>query len=1037
VRRVVRQCGARRARSLLPAMLASALLLALVASGSAGARIPGPLSASVAAETNKAPKVTKQPSSVTTEAGQSATFSSTASGVPAPTVQWEVSTNGGAAWSPIEGATSGTFTIAATKTSETANQLRAVYKNIAGEATSKAVTLTVQQAPAISKQPLSTTVEEGQNAAFEAAASGSPVPSVKWETSANGGKTWTAVAGGTSSTLTIAGAKTTSSGHEYRASFKNTVGEATTEAATLTVQKAPAVTKQPVSLTVNEGQSAVFEATASGFPAPTVQWQLSTDAGGTWSPIEAASTNQLTIASVSIVEDGYEYRAVFANPAGGATSQPATLTVHAPPVVTQQPIGATIEVGQSAVFEATASGFPAPTVQWEISTNGGSTWSAVAGATATQLTIEHATTAESGHRYRAVFVNVSGTTTSNAVTLTVVTDHFGAVAWGDNVYRQLGDGFKETSSTQPVPVTGLKFVTAIAAGGRHSLALLADGTVVAWGANGRGQLGDASTSESSVPVAVQGLSGVKAIATGGSHSLALLAGGTVMAWGDNEAGQLGTGSSIEDSEVPVTVKGLANVQAISAGAGYSLALLANGTVMAWGENESGQLGDGKYAQSNTPVPVKNLKGVTAISAGGEFGLALLGDKTVRAWGNDERAQLGNASVEEGNSNLPASVEGLSGVAAIAAGADHGLALLSGGTVVAWGDDTAGELGDGTIKPFSVAPVSVGGLAGATTISAGGQDSVALLGSGAVKTWGTNASGVLGDGVLGGTSAVPVTVIGLTKAVSVSAGRSHMLAFGEPIPTVASVSPNVGPTAGGTVVTINGNTFTGASSVKFGSAQASSFTVDSASSITALAPPGTGTVDVTVTTPSGTSPTGSFDHFTFQAPPIVAKLATKSGPATGGTSVTITGSEFTAATSVSFGQTSAPSFTVNSPTSITAVAPPGIGGTVDVHVSNTAGTSSSSSKDRFKYLPVVEGVAPGSGPASGGTSVTVTGSGFALGSSATSFKFGTVKAKAVSCTSTTTCQVTTPTHAAGTVDVVATANKAASAPNAPADQFTYS
>src|SRR4029077_10868440 len=144
------------------------------------------------------------------------------------------------------------------------------------------------------------------------------------------------------------------------------------------------------------------------------------------------------------------------------------------------------------------------------------------------------------------------------------------------------------------------------AGGRPSLALLADGTVVAWGANGLGQLGNGGTTESNVPVAVQGLSGVKAISAGASHSLALLANGTVMAWGDNESGQLGVGSAVEDSEVPVAVKGLSGVKAISAGANYSLALLTNGKAMAWGENESGQLGDGSTNSRNAPVAVKNL-----------------------------------------------------------------------------------------------------------------------------------------------------------------------------------------------------------------------------------------------------------------------------------------------------------------------------------------------------------------------------------------------------------------------------------------------
>ena len=1026
------------ARALLLAVLAIYLLAAVVQSGSAGARPLGPGSIGIAAETNKAPRVTKNPPPiVTVEEGHSAVFESTASGSPTPSVQWEISTDGGATWSAVEGATSNQLTIASTVVSEDGHKYRALFKNVAGEATSKTSTLMVQKAPTVTIQPVSITVEEGQSAVFEATASGSPVPTVKWETSANGGETWTAVAGGTSNRLTIVGAKTSLSGHKYRALFTNAAGKATSEAATLTVQKAPAVTKQPMSITVEEGQSAVFEATASGFPTPSVAWEISTDGGGTWSAVEGATSNQLTIPSTVVSEDGHKYRAVFTNAAGSVTSQVATLTVRRLPVITQQPVRTTIEVGGNAVFEATASGFPAPTVQWELSTDGGSTWAAVPGATANQLTIENVTASENGHQYRAVFTNAAGKATSSAALLTVATSHFSAVGWGDNVYRQLGDGFKEHSSNVPVPVTGLQFVTAVAAGGRHSLALLADGTVVAWGANGLGQLGNGGTTESNVPVAVEGLSGVKAISAGASHSLALLTNGTVMAWGDNESGQLGIGSSVEYAPLPVSVKGLTNVKAISAGANYSLALLTNGTVMAWGENESGQLGTGNTKPSNAPVAVKHLTGVSAISAGGEFSLALLTNATVQAWGNDERGQLGNTTVEEPTSNVPVAVETLAGVTAIAAGANHGLALLSGGTVMGWGDDSAGELGNGTIKPRETTPVAVSGLSGVTSISAGNLDSVALLDSGSVMTWGTNASGVLGDGAAGPMSDVPVTVVGLTKAARVSAGRSHMLAYGEPIPTVTSVSPHLGSAAGGATVTISGNTLTGATAVRFGTAQATSFTVNSPTSITATAPPGTGTVDVIVTTPAGTSPTVSTDQFTYQAVPKVAKLSVKSGPVAGGTLVTITGTEFTEASDVNFGQASAVEFTVNSSTSITAVAPAAAAGTVDVTVTNTAGTSVTSTKDHFKYLPAVEGLTPNTGSTAGGASVTVTGSGFAPGSTATTFKFGAVKAKSVSCTSSTTCVVSAPAQGAGAVDVVATVNGASSVINAPGDRFTYS
>ncbi len=993
------------------------------------------LGAASAYATNKAPAVTKQPLNQTVEAGQSATFSSTASGIPTPTVQWERSVNGGASWSPIEGATSSPLTVPNTSTSEDGYQYRAVFKNVAGEIASKAATLTVRQAPAVTQQPAAATVEEGQNAVFQAAASGFPAPTVQWQTSSNGGASWANVSGATSDQLTVVSAKTSISGHQYRAIFTNVAGKATSEAATLTVQKAPTVTKQPVATTVEAGQNAVFEAAASGFPAPTVQWEVSTDGGSTWNTVEGATSAQLTVTAATTSENGYEYRATFTNAAGAVQSQAATLTVRALPVVTQQPSGTTVEVGEPATFEAAASGFPAPTVQWELSTNGGGTWAPVTGATSTQLTIESSQAGESGHEYRAVFTNAAGKAVSAAATLTVATNHYNAMAWGQNLFRQLGDGSFNASSDVPVQVSGLKFVTSVAAGGRHSLALVASGAVVAWGDNEFGQLGNGTTTTSNVPVPVSGLTGVKAIAAGANHSLALLSNGTVVAWGDNESGQLGTGSTLE-SEVPVAVKGLTGVRAIAAGANHSLALLSNGTVMAWGDNESGQLGTGSTKSSTVPVAVKGLSGVSEISAGGSFSLALLSKGTVEAWGDDTYGQLGNSTVEEGSSDVPVAVSTLTGVTAIAAGDQHSLALLGTGTVMAWGEDSFGELGNGVIKTREETPVPVTGLSGVTTISAGGQDSVALLGSGSVMTWGINQWGTLGDGASGSPSDVPVTVNGLDKAASVSAGGSHMLAFGEPLPVVTGVTPNIGPTSGGGSVTISGANLTGATAVHFGGAEAKSVTVNSATSISATAPAGTGTVDVTVTTPAGISAPGPADRYTFAPPPAITKLLPKTGPTLGATSVTLTGTNFTAATQVTFGGTNAIHFTVNSATSITAESPPETAGTVDVIVTTPGGPSAATSKDHFAYAPAIESVSPNGGSTLGGTSVTVTGSGFALGSVATTFKFGKVKAGSVNCTSSTSCTMTAPAQPAGTVDVVATVNKVNS-PLSAADHFTYS
>jgi alpha-tubulin suppressor-like RCC1 family protein len=981
----------------------------------------------------KAPAITKQPSAVTVEEGQSAVFEATASGFPAPTVQWQLSTDGGASWEPVAGAGSNQLAITSATTAQSGQQYRAVFTNAAGQVTSTAALLTVRKAPAITQQPSSATIEEGQDATFEAAASGFPAPTVQWELSSNGGATWSAISGATASDLTITGAKTSESARQYRAVFTNAAGKATTAPATLTVQKAPAVTEQPASTTADEGQSASFEAAASGFPAPAAQWELSEDAGASWTPIAGATSSQLIVSNLTLAQSGSEYRVTYTNAAGQARSEAATLTVQAPPVITQQPASTTVEQGQSAVLEAGASGSPEPTVQWESSTNGGGTWSTLAGATSTQLTIANTKASETGTLYRAVFTNLAGRATTTPATLTVATIRYAAFGWGQNQYRQLGSGSSNVLSNVPVTASGLHFVTAVAAGARHSLALRADGTVASWGANEFGQLGSGTGTMSETPVTVQGVNGVKAIAAGASHSLALLSNGTVMAWGDNESGQLGNGTTTS-SEAPVAVKGLSGVRSISAGADFSLALLGNGTVMAWGNDESGQLGNGKTTSSTTPVAVKGLSGVSAVAAGGNFALALLNKETVEAWGGDEYGQLGVPGLEVESSSLPVAVGSLTGVSGVAAGAGHALALLANGTVKGWGRDNVGQLGNATTKPFQESPVAVSGLSGVTAVAAGGSDSAALLAGGSAMSWGNDEWGTLGNGTTGSPSSVPVPVSGLNQIAGLSLGAAHMLAYGEPLPTITSVSPNLGSSLGGTAVTISGVNLTGASAVRFGSAEATSFSVESSTTITALAPSGTGTVDIRVTTEAGVSPAGTADRFSYQRPPAVTKLSVKSGATTGGTSVTITGTELTGATQVRFGSLAA-SYTVNSPTSITATAPAQSAGLVHVTVTNSAATSATSAKDQFKYTPIVKSVSPNAGPLAGGTRVTVTGTGFAVG--ATNFKFGKRGATAVSCASSTSCVMTAPAgEAVGTVNVIASVNKALSPVSVPGDQFSY-
>jgi alpha-tubulin suppressor-like RCC1 family protein len=544
---------------------------------------------------------------------------------------------------------------------------------------------------------------------------------------------------------------------------------------------------------------------------------------------------------------------------------------------------------------------------------------------------------------------IAASALSGAVIADASATSYSAVAWGSNKSGELGDGTM-TNRDVPVMVDSLGEVTAVSGGFGFSLALLSDGTVMAWGRGEAGRLGDGSTANSDVPVAVNGLTEVAAIAAGNSHALALLSDGTVMAWGGDGFDQLGDGKTT-NRDVPGPVPGLSGVTAIAAGGSHNLALLSDGTLMAWGSNGNGQLGNGTTGVSSPPVAVSGLTGVTAIQTGEGHDLALMDDGTVKAWGDGLFGQLGNGT--NSKSAVPVAVSGLAGVTAIAAGGEHSSAILGDGSVMAWGRNRSGELGDGTTTDRNV-PVVVNGLSGVRAIAAGEQFSLALLTSNAVMAWGENSLGQLGDETLTKrTTPVAVRACGLSEAVGISAGGSQSLAYGvlgEPCPLrpiVTTVSPNSGPTAGGSSVTVKGVEFTGATSVKFGATSAASFTVGSSTSISAVSPPGVGTVDVTVTTPEGTSATGTGDQFAYLPVPTVAGVSPNSGPEAGGTAVAITGTEFTGATSVTFGATSAASFTVNSATSITAVSPAGVR-SVDISVTTPEGTSAPVAADRFRY-----------------------------------------------------------------------------------------
>jgi hypothetical protein len=250
-----------------------------------------------------------------------------ASGNPTPTVQWQLSTNGGGTFSNIAGATATTLSFTAQVT-DNGNQYRAVFTNTVGSATTTAATLTVTAGPLITQNPVNATVNAGQTATFTAAASGTPTPTVQWQFSTDGGATFNNVAGATTTTLTIPNVLAGQNGTKFRAVFTNGSGSATTTAATMTVNFAPSVTTNPTSQSVSAGSTATFVAAASGNPTPTVQWQLSTNGGGTFSNIAGATATTLSFTAQG-TDNGNQYRAVFTNTVGSATTTAATLTISA------------------------------------------------------------------------------------------------------------------------------------------------------------------------------------------------------------------------------------------------------------------------------------------------------------------------------------------------------------------------------------------------------------------------------------------------------------------------------------------------------------------------------------------------------------------------------------------------------------------------------------------------------------------------------------------------------------------------------------
>jgi alpha-tubulin suppressor-like RCC1 family protein len=324
-------------------------------------------------------------------------------------------------------------------------------------------------------------------------------------------------------------------------------------------------------------------------------------------------------------------------------------------------------------------------------------------------------------------------------------------AWGNNSQGQAGTGpiGNVLSVLSPVPVHGAATNVAQLAGGKGEfvLSLRSDGTVWGWGNNSYHQLGDLSQPYSFAPVQIHGLPpGIVQVAAGGGHSAAVAADGSVWTWGGNYSGQLGYPTlGGNSSPTPRQVPGLVGVRQVAAGADFTVALRSNGEVWTWGANNFGQLGDGTHIDRRTPA--RNLAGygITQVSAGFDFALARR-PGSVWAWGSNYAGTLGNGSATA-DSATPVIVDRRTQNATqIVAGSRHAFAVDPDGSLWAWGGNDYGALGLGTVGSAVRTPQKVPGLAGVTQLAAGLEESMALRSDGTLLVWGWENFGLRGDGI---------------------------------------------------------------------------------------------------------------------------------------------------------------------------------------------------------------------------------------------------------------------------------------------------
>lgn len=556
------------------------------------------------------------------------------------------------------------------------------------------------ESPTITEEPKDRVGFVNQEVKFDVGVSGKPPFTFQWL------RNGAVIPGANGVTYTTPALTAADEGAKFSVRISNEQGSVTSKEATLTVKPGPSITAQPVAQSVALGSTASFTVAGAGEQL-LYQWYRDE------LPIVGANAATYSFTPTA-ADDLAVFRAFVINPGGFVVSDPAVLTVRAVPAIAIQPVAQTVAAGDALVLGVVATGGDL-LYQWQ--RNGVD----ISDATSRVLRVPSVSLADDGASYSVTARNAQGSATSAVVVVNVV---------------------EAATASLPQPAAEVAVSDTGVQGGGFVLVRRSTGTVASWGYNQEGQRGDGSAGEPLDTIGTVALPAgrvARSIAAGGAHALALLDDGSVIAWGQNESGQLGLGDVLFRPR-PATVTLPRPAVAVAAGRLFSLALLDDGRVYSWGANTIGQLGDGERLALAEPVEVVGLRDVVAIAAGSEHALALKSDGSVWAWGANASGQLGDGSYKA--SRVPVAT-GLVGIQRIRAGGSQSFAVSARRVLYTFGESNDGQLGLGELTTDVGVPTAV--LRGSVDAAAADRGALVLGADGLLRSAGANEAGSLGDG----------------------------------------------------------------------------------------------------------------------------------------------------------------------------------------------------------------------------------------------------------------------------------------------------